>query len=169
MGKFAPSIVLNLSGCPVGDLSLEISEETKILFINGCDLSGSSIKSDNLSLYSALNCNLGSFDFNAMRNLVSLDLSGNRLSSIDFDQPNIPLKQFIVRNNEISGEIRIRSHTLSRLDVSQNKLDSLCISGYCPSLAFLDASHNKITFIKELVGTANIETLRINDNQIQGK
>lgn len=137
---------------------------------------------------SVRNAGLTSIDLSWNRYLRSLDLSGNKLSSLSLSGVNaLYNKNFLsdvnISNNRIS-ELEIPYNAvLYRFDVSHNQFESLSLTeatnlrelnasynrlstinlSYCEMLTDADLSHNRMTSVA-FPETNNIKRLALNDN-----
>ncbi|KAG5671827.1 hypothetical protein PVAND_002002 [Polypedilum vanderplanki] len=129
-------------------------------------------------------------EINRLINLKNLDLSGNKITSVNADLSNLMhLSAVNISNNELSS-FHIKSSSIRNLNLSRNKLEKfpenlpisiteLYVSKNeikdipmvmnLPNLKILDLSENKITAVPKSLASIKFKTLNLKDNPLKDK
>lgn len=125
-----------------------------------------SLNNDELSRISYLDCsnqNIKSTKgIEKLTGLVSLKLSDNELTSIDFSKNEV-LEKVIIKNNQLTSVVK-NTVSLREFDVENNKLSEINVSDNV-NLKTLDASSNKLTSI-DVSSNTKLELLYLDLNII---
>lgn len=97
-----------------------------------------------------------------LTDLETLNLSYNKLTSIDFSENEV-LRKVILKNNQLTSVVK-NTVSLQEFNVYNNNLSEINVSDNV-NLGFLDASSNNLTSI-DVSSNTNLETLYLNSNDI---
>ena len=97
-----------------------------------------------------------------LTDLETLNLSYNKLTSIDFSKNEV-LRKVILKNNQLTSVVK-NTVSLQEFNVYNNNLSEINVSDNV-NLGFLDASSNNLTSI-DVSSNTNLETLYLNSNDI---
>lgn len=102
-----------------------------------------------------------------LRNLTSLDLSYNRLTSFNFVRPFKSLSILNLSNNRISKAEDISDLPVTTLNLSSNRIGFFSSNALPRKCKNLNLSCNQITVVEPFVGNNNLETIDLSQNLLE--
>jgi Leucine-rich repeat (LRR) protein len=119
-----------------------------------------------LNLRSNLIENFLEDDIVAFTNLVNLEISKNRITSLAGLNCLHNLEYVYANNNLIQKIPELNLNKLSYLSVSDNKIDEICDQTNLGNLKYFFANNNKISDVKSISEIKSIEELQLDGNEI---
>ncbi len=100
--------------------------------------------------------------------LERLELSGNRLGSIDCLHRLYSLKDFAVDRNTVSELAALAHLPISWLSVNQNRIADLSPLARHRTLTYLEAKSNRIRDVEPLASAISLQAVSLQDNPLSG-
>ncbi|KAI9713418.1 MAG: hypothetical protein M1820_000800 [Bogoriella megaspora] len=146
--------------CP-GITNLDISENAVR------DLTGAPMSIRHLDAQKNTLSSLTAWSF--LKNLQYLDISGNQVDSLEGLGCLIHLRELKADSNDVATLDGVRHlNGLQKLSLRQNKIESIELDyGNLKQLSELDVSQNRVSLMRGLERLPQLETLRLDDNQLK--
>jgi len=191
---FTSTLLLLIVSCSSNEFNIEINDEflekrlielelddeadgvltitDEIRELEKIDLSDSKISDakviryfKNLTVLNLSNNRIASIDLSQLKNLITLDLSKNKIENIDLSQ-NKNLTTLDLSINKIENIDLSQLKNLTILNLKRNKIENIDLSQNKNMLTELDLSENKLATL-DVNGLVYLKTLNLSGNRIE--